>query len=127
MTTVVPVVLLAVAVLGLLAPQLRTMSWLAPTACAAVAVVIGAVPGAAAGDSVRPLLAPLAFIVLAVPMAVMLDRYGLFEELAGLVAGGPRYLGLLWVLAAATTAALNLDVAVVLLSPLYVRVADRRY
>ncbi len=126
MTTVVPVLLLAVAVLGLLAPRLRTMSWLAPTACAAVGVVIGAVPGAAAGDSVRPLLAPLAFIVLAVPMAVMLDHYGLFEELAGLVAGGPRYLGALWVLAAATTAALNLDVAVVLLSPLYVRVADRR-
>ena len=126
MQVIGPIVLLAVAVVGLLAPQLRSLSWLAPTVCAALAVAIGAVPAASAGDAIRPLLAPLAFIVLAVPMAVMLDHYGLFDELAGLVAGGRRYLGVLWALAAATTALLNLDVAVVLLSPLYVRIADRR-
>lgn len=126
MQVIGPIVLLAVAVAGLLAPQLRSLGWLAPTACAALALAIGAVPAASAGDAVRPLLAPLAFIVLAVPMAVMLDHYGLFDELASLLGGGRRYLGALWLLAAATTALLNLDVAVVLLSPLYVRVADRR-
>ncbi|HVC25887.1 MAG TPA: hypothetical protein VND23_09030, partial [Acidimicrobiales bacterium] len=122
MSTAVPVVLLAAAVAGLLAPQLRRAGWLPPALLAAIAVASGVVGPSAAGASIRPLLAPLAFIALAVPMAVMLDRYGLFEELATLVAGGRRYLGALWVLAALTTAALNLDVAVVLLSPLYVRI-----
>lgn len=126
MTTVLPVVLLALAVGALLLPRLRSANWVAPVVLAALAVAVGAVPGHVAGESVRPLLAPLAFIVLAVPMAVMLDRYGLFEELADIVAGGRRYLGGLWVLAAVVTATLNLDVAVVLLSPLYVRVAERR-
>ena len=125
-STAVPVVLLAAAVAGLLAPQLRRAGWLPPALLAAIAVASGVVGPSAAGASIRPLLAPLAFIALAVPMAVMLDRYGLFEELATLVAGGRRYLGALWVLAALTTAALNLDVAVVLLSPLYVRIAQRR-
>lgn len=126
MTTAVPILLLALAVAGLLAPQLRSANWVPPVLFAGIAVAAGVVSGHAAGESVRPLLAPLAFIVLAVPMAVMLDRYGLFEELAAIVAGGRRYLGALWILAAVVTAALNLDVAVVLLSPLYVRVAERR-
>jgi arsenical pump membrane protein len=123
---VFPVVLLGLAVAGLLAHQLRSANWVPPVLLAGVAVASGTVSGHFAEQAVRPLLAPLAFIVLAVPMAVMLDHYGLFEELAGVVAGGRRYLGALWVLAAAVTATLNLDVAVVLLSPLYVRVAERR-
>ncbi|HVC25189.1 MAG TPA: SLC13 family permease [Acidimicrobiales bacterium] len=126
MSTAAPAVLLAVAVAGMLAPQLRRASWLPPALLAGVAVASGVVSPGAAGSSVRPLVAPLAFVALAVPMAVMLDRYGLFAELAELVASGRRYVGALWVLAAVTTATLNLDVAVVLLSPLYVRIAQRR-
>jgi len=123
---VVSIGLLIVAVAGLLTPRLRQVQWLVPVVLAGVAVAGGIASAAVAWDAVRPLLAPLAFVLLAVPMAVMLDRYGLFEELAQVVAGGRRYLGGLWVLAALVTALLNLDAAVVLLSPLYVRIAERR-
>ena len=55
----------------------------------------------------------------------MLDDVGFFASLAALVDGG-RHLRLgLWVLAAAVTVLFNLDAAVVLLTPLYVRLAHR--
>ena len=126
MHAVVSIGLLIAAVAGLLTPRLRAVQWLTPVVLAGVALASGIASTAVAEDAVRPLLAPLAFVLLAVPMAVMLDRYGLFEELAQVVAGGRRYLGGLWVLAALVTALLNLDAAVVLLSPLYVRIAERR-
>jgi arsenical pump membrane protein len=67
----------------------------------------------------------LAFLLTAVPLAVMLDRMGLFTALASRVTergAGPGYL---WALAAVVTTVLNLDASVVLLTPLYVRVARR--
>ena len=78
-----------------------------------------------AASTLRPLGAPLAFVALAVPLAVMLDEVGIFEELAGRAARSPRVVGACWILAAAVVALLNLDAAVVLLTPLYVRTARR--
>jgi arsenical pump membrane protein len=92
-----------------------------------VAVVSGAVPSSAFGEAVDALASPLAFLVLAVPLAVTLDEVGFFAAVAALVDGG-RHLRLgLWVLAAAVTVVFNLDAAVVLLTPLYVRVAARHH
>ena len=126
MSTALGVGLLLVAVVPLLLPGRPWLTFAVPPILAVAAVAGGVLGPAEAGDALRPLAAPLAFVLLAVPLAVMLDELGLFEALAGTVAAGPRYLGGCWVLAALVTALLNLDAAVVLLAPLYVRVARRR-
>jgi arsenical pump membrane protein len=59
----------------------------------------------------------------AVPLAVLLDRLGFFRSLAQVMTQAGRGDGGLWILAALVTTVLNLDAAVVLLTPLYVRVA----
>src|SRR4051794_35638180 len=68
----------------------------------------------------------LAFLLAGVPLAALLDRLGFFEAAAAVMAGRrareQAVLGL-WVLAALTTAVLNLDTTVVLLTPLYSRLA----
>ncbi|WP_261554636.1 SLC13 family permease [Frankia tisae] len=115
--------LLVVAVLGVFVPRLP--SWLVPALAAAVLLVSGGLTADEGWDAVRPLVAPLAFLLLAVPLAVMLDRIGFFGAAASLMDRGrdPR-LGL-WILAAAVTTFLNLDASVVLLTPLYIRLARR--
>jgi arsenical pump membrane protein len=119
----IQVSLLAIAVAGVFAP--RVANWIFPVATAVILLAFRGIELDAAGEAVRPLIAPLAFLLLAVPLAVMLDRLGFFASLAALVDGGrnPR-LGL-WALAAAVTTFLNLDASVVLLTPLYIRVARR--
>jgi arsenical pump membrane protein len=70
----------------------------------------------------------LAFLLAGVPLAALLDRLGFFEAAAAALGGRRReetsVLGL-WVLAALTTAVLNLDTTIVLLTPLYLRLARR--
>ena len=68
----------------------------------------------------------LAFLLAGVPLAALLDRLGFFDSVAVLLLGrGQRRRSVfsLWVLAALTTAVLNLDTTIVLLTPLYVRIA----
>jgi arsenical pump membrane protein len=69
----------------------------------------------------------LAFLLAAVPLATLLDRLGFFAAVAGRVTDRPRGVSVLalWLLAAATTIVLNLDTTIVLLTPLYVRLARR--
>jgi arsenical pump membrane protein len=69
----------------------------------------------------------LAFLCAGVPLAELLDRLGFFDSVATAVARrrSSVAVGTLWVLAALTTALLNLDTTVVLLTPLYVRLARR--
>ena len=63
--------------------------------------VAGVVDGSDVGDAVDALAAPLGFLLVAVPLAVVLDGVGFFATVAALVDGG-RHLRLgLWVLAAA--------------------------
>jgi arsenical pump membrane protein len=122
---VVRVVLLAAGVLGVLLRPRRTPVWAVPAVMVAVGLAVGAYDVAAIGDSVDPMVEPLAFLLLAVPLAVMLDHLGFFAAVAARIDHGRRlHLGL-WCLAAAVTTLFNLDASVVLLTPLYVRIARR--
>src|SRR2546428_495183 len=90
---------------------------------AALGLTIGTIPHPE--TVLRPLGAPIAFLIVAVPLAALLDRLGFFAAGAAVVGRG-RHLALgLWVLGALVTTILNLDASVVLLTPLYVRIARR--
>ena len=115
--------LLAFAVAGALLRPRGVPAWLAPTIAVGLAFTFGTVDAPSARDAVDPLVEPLAFVAVAVPLAVLLDDLGLFSALAERAAGRRNLARSLWLLAAATTALLNLDAAIVLLTPLYVRVA----
>lgn len=69
----------------------------------------------------------LLFLLAGVPLAALLDRLGLFDAVAVEIERRWEHIPVvvLWILAAVTTAALNLDTTVVLLTPLYVRLARR--
>jgi arsenical pump membrane protein len=72
-------------------------------------------------------LAPaLGLLLTGVPLAVLLDRAGFFDAAATVVSARRASALGLWLLAAATTALLNLDTTVVLLTPLYIRIARQR-
>lgn len=112
-------------VIAALAPPKRLPAWVLPAAIAACAVVTGVISRSVVWDAVEGLAEPLAFLLTAVPLAVLLDELGFFAAVASVVTGG-RHLRLgLWVLAAAVTVLFNLDAAVVLLTPLYIRIAQR--
>lgn len=76
-------------------------------------------------DDLLTILPALLFLCAAVPLAALLDRLGFFEACADLITSGRDEVPVLalWILAAATTAVLNLDTTIVLLTPLYVRLA----
>ena len=73
------------------------------------------------------ILPALLFLCAAVPLASLLDATGFFSSCAARLCEGRDEVPVLalWVLAAATTAVLNLDTTIVLLTPLYVRIAQR--
>ena len=58
------------------------------------------------------------FLLLAVPMALMLDEIGFFAAVAARIDHGRRLFLWLWIFAAAVTTLFNLDASVVLLTPL---------
>ncbi|WP_370325228.1 SLC13 family permease [Euzebya sp.] len=124
-TVVLGRVLLVVAVVGMVAPPWRLPRSAAPVAGALVAAALGLVSWPGAVDAARPLWPALAFLVAAVPLALLLDRTGVFDAVAARVRGQRGLLWRAWAVAAVATALLNLDAAVVLLTPLYVRIADR--
>ena len=124
--TAIRVVLLLAAVAGAVVRPLRLPAFVAPAACSAIALAAGLVSLGEAGSALRPLAAPLAFLLAAIPLAVLLDRYGYFEQLAALFDGGRLLVPGLWALGTGTVAVLNLDAGVVLLTPLYLRVADQQ-
>lgn len=61
------------------------------------------------------------------PLAALLDRLGFFTSCAAWICEGRDEVPvwILWVFAALTTAVLNLDTTIVLLTPLYLRLAQR--
>jgi arsenical pump membrane protein len=108
-----------------LARPRRVPVWAVPAAAVAAGLVAGAISVDDSLDAVHPLLEPLAFLLAAVPLALLLDRTGFFTAVAEHI-GHRRHLHLwMWLFAAAVTAVFNLDAAVVLLTPLYVRIARR--
>lgn len=78
-------------------------------------------------DQLAALWPALAFLLAGVPLAALLDRIGFFDAVATVMTGRTREISVLglWVLAALTTVVLNLDTTVVLLTPLYLRIARR--
>lgn len=125
------IVLLLVGSLAALVPWRRVPGWIPVLALGAVATVTGVVPWHLARGAASDLGPALAFLVVAVPLAIELDETGFFAAVAALVGRGPdgsnrRFVTALWWLAAFTTIVFNLDAAVVLLTPLYVRIAERR-
>jgi arsenical pump membrane protein len=118
------VALLAAAVVGALVAPGRFPLATFPIAAALVAVITHAVTVTSARKALDALAEPLAFLLLAVPLAVLLDEVGTFDAVARVVTGTRVALGC-WLLGAAVVAVLNLDAAVVLLTPLYIRVARR--
>lgn len=118
-------VVLAVGVVGALLRPWRLPAWVVPAAAVAVEIASGLSGVGLAVHALGGLSGALGFLLAAVPLSVLLDQLGLFEHLARLVSGG-RHVALgLWVVAAGVTAILNLDASVVLLTPLFVRVARR--
>jgi arsenical pump membrane protein len=126
LTAAVSVVLLLIGVAGAVLRPFRLPPWALALAAVLVDVAVQVIPGHAALDSVRPLADPVAFLLAAVPLAVLLDRLGFFRSVAIAITGRGGGAGALWVLGALVTTVLNLDAGVVLLTPLYVQVARQR-
>jgi arsenical pump membrane protein len=122
---VLALVLLAVAVAAAVARPLGLAKWVVAVAAAAIELAVGLLSLSAARQALGPLAPALGFLLAAVPLAVLLDSLGFFESLAMVMSRGRHMVGWLWVLAALVTTVLNLDASVVLLTPLYVRIARR--
>ena len=121
--SILAVGLLAVGLVGALARPRNIPAWLLPVGAALVAIAVGVVDRSDLHDALRPLASPLAFVLVAVPLAASLDDVGVFDELASFAARSRHVVGALWILAGLVVALLNLDAAVVLLTPIYVRTA----
>ncbi|MDQ1519969.1 MAG: hypothetical protein QOI55_1042 [Actinomycetota bacterium] len=122
--TALIVALLAGAVVGALTSPGRLPLAALPVAAALVAIATHAVTVHLARHALDGLAEPLAFLLLAVPLAALLDELGVFDAAARVVTGRRVAVGC-WILGAVVVAVLNLDAAVVLLTPLYVRLARR--
>lgn len=121
---VLAVILLGVGVAGAMLQGHRRWTAAAPVVAAAIAVVCGVVDADRAVDLLEPLVAPVLFVLTAVPLSVELDRRGAFEAVARRLPVRGTAPGL-WVLGAVTVALVNLDAAVVLLTPVAARAAAR--
>jgi arsenical pump membrane protein len=122
--TTLVVVLLAAGVVGALTAPGRRPLALVPVLAALFAIVVGAVHLSTARHALDALAEPLAFLLLAVPLAALLDELGVFDA-ASRVVSGRRVAAGCWVLGCIVVAVFNLDTAVVLLTPLYARLARR--
>jgi len=120
----VALVLLAGGVAAALAHLRRRVLAVVPALLAVVAVLVGTIEADAARAALGDLVEPLLFVALAVPLAVLLDERGCFDAVARRLPVRSTALGL-WVLGAATVALVNLDAAVVLLTPVAIRAAAR--
>jgi arsenical pump membrane protein len=117
--------LLAAGALGVLVRPRRIPVWAVPVVAATAGVATQVVEWHTASSALRTMLSPLAFLLLAVPMAVLLDRLGFFTAIAARIDHSHHlHLGL-WLFAALVTTVFNLDASVVLLTPLYIRIARR--
>ncbi|MEO1057854.1 MAG: SLC13 family permease [Actinomycetota bacterium] len=119
------VALLAVGCAAMLGRPFGLPRWVGPVVAALLGVVTTAIDVDDAWDALVDLAPALLFLVFAVPLAVALDELGFFAALAERVDGGRHLVVQLWVLATLVVIVFNLDAAVVLLTPLYARVALR--
>ncbi len=124
--TAARIILLVLAVAGAVFRPFRLPTFVAPVLCAVVALLAGTTTWDEAGRAVEPLGGAIGFLLAAIPLAVLLERYGYFEQVATVFGSGGFLLLGLWVLGTVTVAVMNLDAAVVLLTPLYLRIARQR-
>jgi arsenical pump membrane protein len=118
------VALLAAGVVGaLVAPGRHPLSAV-PVAAALLALATHVISGPVARRAIDGLVEPLAFLLLAVPLAALLDDLGVFDAASRVVTGRRVAVGC-WILGCVVVAVFNLDTAVVLLTTLYVRLARR--
>lgn len=78
-------------ILGIAAMFLRPFGipmWVGPIAAAVVGLITRVIHWNAASDSLHLLTKPLLFLLFAVPLAMLLDRVGVFASLAAMVDGG---------------------------------------
>lgn len=120
----------AVVLLGVtVAVVLFAHRWIRPSLTVLTATVIGFAAGRLHLEeslhTLRHLANPLGFLAAAVPLAALLGHVGFFDAVADRLPSGPRLLPTLWVAAAVVTTIINLDAAIVLLTPLYIRLAHR--
>jgi arsenical pump membrane protein len=104
--------------------------WAVAAAAAVLLVVIGALSVDDAADALGDLGPTVAFLVALLVLADGCRRAGLFDALGAAMAGGSRgssrrLLAMVFLAAAATTAALSLDATVVLLTPVVFATAAR--
>jgi arsenical pump membrane protein len=119
------VILLVAGIAAMFLRPLGMPAWVGPVAAAAVGLATRIIKWHAASDSLHLLTTPLLFLLFAVPLAILLDRIGVFATLATMVDSGEHLVAGLWLLATGVTIVFNLDASVVLLTPLYIRIAQR--
>jgi arsenical pump membrane protein len=119
------VVLLALTIAAVVLGHGTVRPSVAVAGTVAVGLASGVLGPSRAFDATRALDAPIAFLLAAVPLAVLLGRIGFFDAAAERFGGGPRLPLLLWIFAALVTTVFNLDASIVLLTPLYLRIAAR--
>jgi arsenical pump membrane protein len=107
-------VLLGVGIAGALTRPRGLPAWIVPLFAALVAVGIGTTDVAGTRAALEPLAAPLAFLLVAVPLAALLDDLGVFEAAAAVATQRRRLVGGLWLLAAGTVTLLKVAGRVVL-------------
>jgi arsenical pump membrane protein len=116
------IALLAAGVIGALASGRRLPRAIPPLLAVVAALALRRIDPHAAFDAARPLAGPLAFLLCSIPLAVLLDEAGCFDAAAALGGG----VASLWATAALAVAVLNLDAAVVLVTPVAIAMARRR-
>lgn len=119
---------LCIGILTVFARPRRVPISAGPVVAAVLVVLLTADPLTSldrATSELAPLRDPVLFLLLAVPLAVALDEMGVFASLAATFDGGRFLVGGLWLLTTGVVIVFNLDAAVVLLTPLYVRIARR--
>ena len=108
----------------------RLPDWAVAAGAAALLVAAGAIDAADAGQALEDLGPTVAFAAALLVLADGCGRAGLFGYLGAVMASGARgeprrLLGLVFGVAAATTAVLSLDATVVLLTPVVFATAAR--
>jgi arsenical pump membrane protein len=119
----VKLALLLASVLGAIKPPKGFSNWVIPSVFVSAGMLSNLITYTQFKTSTLDLGPAILFLLTVVPLAVLLDTIGFFKAAANFALNRKRLLFWLWLLAATTTALINLDASVVLLTPLYITLA----
>lgn len=122
---VVDILLLFAAICFILIKPFKIPPFVAPIVLSGVGLLLGVVRLKVVYTSAKDLANPLLFLIFIVPLAKLLDELGFFQAAAELALKAKNFNLQLYILAIVTCAFLNLDTCIVLLTPLYLEVAER--